>query len=296
MQSKKNILMVVNPISGDLDKLEFVEAATLYCKNKKFELKIFYTTEKDDRKEIRRLYEENKPERVIIVGGDGTIKLVADALQNSDVIFGILPAGSANGLTVDLNFSKILSENILVAFENDFIQIDMVCINGHKSLHLSDLGLNAELIKNYENSKIRGKIGYILQSITTLSGEELPFNAVIKTAEDTFEVNSKMIVIANSKKYGTGVVINPLGLLNDGKFEIVVLKNLNLILFSKIVMGNMPLDSDEDVMIISTSSATITTDVPIHFQIDGEYYGMTKSLEIEILEKNFKVAVPTAEV
>ena len=288
--------MVVNPISGDLDKLEFVEAATLYCKNKKFELKIFYTTEKDDRKEIRRLYEENKPERVIIVGGDGTIKLVADALQNSDVIFGILPAGSANGLTVDLNFSKILSENILVAFENDFIQIDMVCINGHKSLHLSDLGLNAELIKNYENSKIRGKIGYILQSITTLSGEELPFNAVIKTAEDTFEVNSKMIVIANSKKYGTGVVINPLGLLNDGKFEIVVLKNLNLILFSKIVMGNMPLDSDEDVMIISTSSATITTDVPIHFQIDGEYYGMTKSLEIEILEKNFKVAVPTAEV
>ena len=296
MQSKKNILMVVNPISGDLDKLEYVEAATLYCKNKKFELKIFYTTEKDDRKEIRRLYEENKPERVIIVGGDGTIKLVADALQNSDVIFGILPAGSANGLTVDLNFSKILSENILVAFENDFIQIDMVCINGHKSLHLSDLGLNAELIKNYENSKIRGKIGYILQSITTLSGEELPFNAVIKTAEDTFEVNSKMIVIANSKKYGTGVVINPLGLLNDGKFEIVVLKNLNLILFSKIVMGNMPLDSDEDVMIISTSSATITTDVPIHFQIDGEYYGMTKSLEIEILEKNFKVAVPTAEV
>ena len=295
MQSKKNILMVVNPISGDLDKLEFVEAATLYCKNKKFELKIFYTTEKDDRKEIRRLYEENKPERVIIVGGDGTIKLVADALQNSDVIFGILPAGSANGLTVDLNFSKILSENILVAFENDFIQIDMVCINGHKSLHLSDLGLNAELIKNYENSKIRGKIGYILQSITTLSGEELPFNAVIKTAEDTFEVNSKMIVIANSKKYGTGVVINPLGLLNDGKFEIVVLKNLNLILFSKIVMGNMPLDSDEDVMIISTSSATITTDVPIHFQIDGEYYGMTKSLEIEILEKNFKVAVPTSE-
>ena len=296
MQSKKNILMVVNPISGDLDKLEYVEAATLYCKNKKFELKIFYTTEKDDRKEIRRLYEENKPERVIIVGGDGTIKLVADALQNSDVIFGILPAGSANGLTVDLNFSKILSENILVAFENDFIQIDMVCINGHKSLHLSDLGLNAELIKNYENSNIRGKIGYILQSITTLSGEELPFNAVIKTAEDTFEVNSKMIVIANSKKYGTGVVINPLGLLNDGKFEIVVLKNLNLILFSKIVMGNMPLDSDEDVMIISTSSATITTDVPIHFQIDGEYYGMTKSLEIEILEKNFKVAVPTAEV
>jgi hypothetical protein len=28
-----------------------------------------------------------------------------------------------------------------------------------------------------------------------------------------------MIVIANSKKYGTGV--NPLGIMNDGKFELV---------------------------------------------------------------------------
>lgn len=293
MQSEKNVLIVVNPISGDLDKEEFVQAAELYCKVKGLNLETFYTTDKDDRKEISRLYQKFQPQRVIIVGGDGSIKLVADALQNVDVIFGILPAGSANGLSVDLNFSKILSDNIIIAFENEPIEIDMVCINGHKSLHLSDLGLNAELIKNYQSSTIRGKMGYILQSINTLTDEELPFNAVIKTPEGVTKVNSKMIVIANSQKYGTGVVINPIGHLNDGKFEIVILKNLNLILFSKIVMGNMPLGSHEDVIIISTSAATITTDVPIHFQIDGEYYGLVKSLDIKILKKNFKLAVPT---
>jgi hypothetical protein len=35
-----------------------------------------------------------------------------------------------------------------------------------------------------------------------------------------------MIVIANLKKYGTGVIINPSGIMNDGKFELVVLKIL----------------------------------------------------------------------
>ena len=288
--------MVVNPISGDLDKEEIVEAATLYCKENNLKLDIFYTTAGDDRNELNRLYQKFLPQRIIIVGGDGSIKLVADALQNVDVIFGILPAGSANGLSVDLNFSKTLEDNIIVAFENEPIEIDMVCINGHKSLHLSDLGLNAELIKNYQNSGIRGKVGYILQTLHTLIDEELPFNAVIKTPEGITEVNSKMIVIANSQKYGTGVVINPIGRLNDGKFEIVILKNLNFILFSKIVMGNMTFGSDEDVMIISTSEAKISTDVPIHFQIDGEYYGLVNALDIKILKNNFKLAVPTHQL
>ena len=268
MQSEKNILMVVNPISGDLDKTEFVEAVTLYCKINKLLLKTFFTTSNDDAKEINRIYKKYKPQRVIIVGGDGTIKFVADILQSEDVIFGIIPAGSANGLSVDLNFSKVLEDNITTAFENDPIEIDMICINGQKSLHLSAIGLNADLIKNYQNSGVRGKVGYILQTINTLADEELPFNAVITTPEGVTKVNSKMVVIANSQKYGTGVVINPIGLLNDGKFEIVILKNLNLILFSKILFGNMPLGNEEDVTIISTSSAKIETDVPVHFQID----------------------------
>lgn len=293
MKSKNTILMVVNPISGDLDKSESIEAVKDYCEINNLSLATFFTTGEDDMAEIRKLYNTHKPERVIIVGGDGTIKLVADILQNEDVIFGIIPAGSANGLSVDLDFSKVLEDNIITAFEADPIQIDMVCINGQKSLHLSDIGLNAELIKNYENSGVRGKMGYVLQSINTLTDQELPFNAIIKTADDVVEVNSKMIVVANSQKYGTGIVINPIGHLNDGEFEIVIIKNLNFVVFSKIVLGNMPLESEDDVIIISTSSATIETDVPVHFQIDGEYLGLTKSLEIKILEKNFKLAVPS---
>jgi diacylglycerol kinase family enzyme len=100
-----------------------------------------------------------------------------------------------------------------------------------------------------------------------------------------------MVVIANAKKYGTGVVINPDGVINDGKFELVILKNLDLVVFVKIITGNLPLNSD-DIEIISTDKATITTSLPVSFQIDGEYCGEQTQLDIQILPKQMKIAVP----
>jgi diacylglycerol kinase family enzyme len=51
----------------------------------------------------------------LLAGGDGTIKMVAEAMENYDVIIGILPAGSANGLAVDLNLPTTI-ENLEIVF------------------------------------------------------------------------------------------------------------------------------------------------------------------------------------
>jgi len=129
-----------------------------------------------------------------------------------------------------------------------------------------------------------------LQVITTLTELEEPFSAKIEANNETVECVARMIVIANSKKYGTGVTINPDGIMNDGKFEIVILKNLDLLVFGKIITGNIPLNS-EDVEIISTDKAIITTAIPVSFQIDGEYIGQETQLDIQILPAQMKVAI-----
>ena len=288
---KKNIIFVVNPISGDVDKTQYIEATKLFAEAENLEFILFETTGKNDIAKIKSLYNLHLPERIIVAGGDGTIKMVAEALEKQDVILGILPAGSSNGLSVDLNLPATLEENLKIAFHNNYMEMDMVCINGKKSLHLSDLGLNADLVKNYENSDIRGKLGYALQTFTTLTEMEEPFSATIIANNQTIECVARMIVIANSQKYGTGVIINPNGVMNDGKFELVILKNLDLITFGKIVTGNMPIDS-ENIEIISTDKAIIKTNSPVSFQIDGEYCGPETQLDIMILPKQMKVAIP----
>jgi diacylglycerol kinase (ATP) len=288
---KKNVLFVVNPVSGDLDKSQLIEAVAFFATHQNFHFELYETTGGDDRAEVRKRYEKFTPERIIVAGGDGTIKMVAEAVEQYDVILGILPAGSANGLSVDLNLPQALEENLQIAFGNHFMEMDMICINGKKSLHLSDLGLNADLVKNYENSDTRGMWGYALQAFTTLKDLDEPFTVTIDANGKTTESLARMVVIANSQKYGTGVTINPNGKMDDGKFELVILKNLDLMIFGQIITGNMPIDP-ETIEIISTDRATIKTNVPVSFQIDGEYCGAETELEIRILEKRMKIAVP----
>jgi diacylglycerol kinase family enzyme len=190
---EKNILFVVNPISGDVDKAEMTAAVAQFADKENKNLVIYETNGRDDIAKIKALYKTHLPERIVIAGGDGTIKMVAEAMENVDVILGILPAGSANGLSVDLNLPTTIDENLSIAFRNNYMEVDMVRINGKNSLHLSDIGLNADLVKNYENSETRGMWGYALQAYTTLKEANEPFHATITANNEIVETMARMI-------------------------------------------------------------------------------------------------------
>lgn len=172
---EKNVVMVVNPISGGLNKVDLIDQVSHYATYLKLNLYCFETTGDNDLQNLRDYYALYNPERVIIAGGDGTIKLVVEALEQYDVIFGILPVGSSNGLATDLGLIKSSEENIAIAFQDHIVAIDFITINDKMCIHLSDLGLNAKLIMNYEKSAIRGKMGYALQVFNTLLQAEKTF-------------------------------------------------------------------------------------------------------------------------
>ncbi len=286
------MLLVSNPVSGGVDKFEFIDAVVNFAAQKKQLLIQYETSGNKDISKIKALYKKYTPDRILIIGGDGTLKMVAEAIANQDVILGLLPAGSSNGLAVEMDLMKTFEENLEIAFQNNFTELDLITINGKKCIHLSDLGVNAKLVENYEKSDTRGRWGYLLQIVNTLIDLGTPFLATIKANNQTYKTQARMIVIANSKKYGTGVTINPNGVMDDGKFELVILKNLDLIVFGKIITGNIPVDS-EDVEIISTAKATIKTNFPVNFQIDGEYCGLENHLKIKMSTQKIKIAIPS---
>jgi diacylglycerol kinase (ATP) len=293
MNSNKKYILVVNPISGGIDKCDIIESARKFASEGSINLTVYETTGKDDELKITNLFKLHHFERAIVAGGDGTIKLVAEALEDQDIIYGILPSGSANGLAKDLNLPDGLEENLQIAFYETAKAIDIISINGMKCLHLSDIGLNANLIKNYEEGSIRGKLGYAFHTIKTLAENVEPLQATIEYDQKRFETEANVIIIANSQKYGTGVVINPNGKINDGKFEIVVFRNLDWLMVGKILLGNMPIEG-ADIEIFSTQKARISTSTPVDFQIDGEYCEQITELDIQILPHRIKIAVPKA--
>ncbi|KAA0991637.1 diacylglycerol/lipid kinase family protein [Dyadobacter aurulentus] len=290
MFPERKVLLVVNPISGDVNKDVIFERVIEKTGQEGYDLRIYTTTGERDLDILMEMITTIRPERILVAGGDGTISLVAQAAFGLDTIMGIIPAGSANGLSVDFGLSGSIDQAIEVAFGDNVMHMDAVSINGDISLHLSDLGLNALLVKNYENSETRGKLGYAREMLKTLSEHE-NFLAKITAGGEVIETDALIVIIANAQKYGTGVTINPAGDMADGLFELVIAKKLDFIETAKILAGNT--DFNPEIMtVISVKDAVIECiDKEAHFQIDGEYKGMVKKVEAHILEKYIKVAI-----
>lgn len=293
MKPKNSILLVVNPISGDCDKEIIVNLVRSEVLNKQFHLEIYNTTGKEDEAAISQIIKNTNPSRILVAGGDGTISLVANCIHGKDVILGIIPAGSANGMAVNIGLPVQLQEQVDVALSENILRIDTVFIDGRLCLHIADLGINAELIKNYESSGIRGKLGYFLQSIPTIFNSDSPYEFSIETEAGIITESGVLVAIANANKFGTGANINPQGKINDGKFEVLVFKSLDFIEILKTAQDN-PEMSPEFVKIISTNKAKITSKTEVPFQIDGEFVGKTDSIKVVIERESLSLAVPKA--
>ncbi len=285
------VLMVVNPISGGRDKTDIIQEVRKQVKENNLDLKIYSTTGRGDFEALSSLIQDYAPHRILSVGGDGTIKLIAELLKDASIPIGILPAGSANGMAENLNLYGSNSHLVSVSLGNKFKILDSILINNELCLHISDIGLNAALIKNYHEGNIRGKLGYIIQSIPTLMKSDFPFQFEIEVDGKKISRQAVLIAIANARKYGTGAKINPNGRYDDGRFEILIFKEFNIPQILETFRENVELEEDF-LEIISAVEARIHSEKEIPFQIDGEYRGDIKDVTARIAPNKIRIAIP----
>src|SRR5690606_19045591 len=117
---------------------------------KGYHLEVYKTTGNNDKAAIEAIVKKRKPNRVLVAGGDGTISTVAECLLGTDSCLGIIPAGSANGIAVNLGLPDTVPEQIAIALSTCTLKVDVLYINKNLCLHIADLGINAELIQKYE--------------------------------------------------------------------------------------------------------------------------------------------------
>lgn len=292
MEENKPILFIVNPIAGNLNKDQLIIQVKKNIAKTGSECELYKTCGDEDAAKISSLISKITPSRIIVAGGDGTIKMTAEILADFDLPLGIIPAGSANGLAFNLGLTILpLSRQIEIALGNHFKQIDILDINGEYCLHLSDFGVNAELIKSYHFSNIRGKFGYLLHSIPTLIRSKYPFEFEINTENASFKKKGILLAFANFGKYGTGANINPRGKPDDGVFEIIIFKEFDIFEIFKTLRNEDDLDP-EFAEIIQATHAKVRCNTPVAFQIDGEYIGEKEEIEVNIIPKKLKIATP----
>jgi diacylglycerol kinase (ATP) len=288
--TKLNILFILNPVSGGKKKIDWENIIVDFFKSKDCTIEFFILSGKNDSDSIAHWIKKWAPHKVVAVGGDGTITLVAKELLHTQIPLGILRGGSANGMATELKIPTDPVTALETILDGREQSCDVIKINDSEiSLHLSDLGLNARLVKYYDKSSIRGMWSYARLLIKILVEGKL-MQATIKTDDLEIKAPAYMIVLANASKYGTGAVINPEGLIHDGKFELVIVRKISLGALIKMFVSTRPFNPQK-VEIFQTTKAEITVKRKIHFQVDGEYKGKVNRVTAEIIPSALNIIV-----
>lgn len=294
LNNPQKILFVINPISGDIDKNDLKEKIKTFSEDQHFAFEIHYTKGKNDQQLITESIQNYAPDKVVAVGGDGTCNLLAKILMNRNIPMGIIPLGSANGLAKELEIPQNLDEALKTIIADKTKAIDLLIINQkHVSLHLADIGINAQVVKRFERDHIRGFVGYAKHFAQELIAAKplkikliLDGRKIIKTAY--------MVVIANATKYGTGAIINPKGSISDGKFEIILIRPYSVWhLFQMVIpFFTRKIHELDYIKSFSGQKATIQNYGRKELQIDGELIGRLKEINVEINPQALEILIP----
>lgn len=292
MQEVRKILFVINPISGGKTKTDWDAAIHTFFKDRAEQLEFYVETGKDDKMAIQQAIEAYGPHTVVAVGGDGTVKLVAEIIKESTIRLGIIPGGSANGLAKELGIPDEPAAAIDVLVNGAEKKLDGIRINEEVlCFHLSDVGLNALLVKYFEQSDTRGMWGYGRSLFKMLWNKRL-MRVTIKTDTETLKRKAYMVALANAEKYGTGAVINPHGDVGDGMFEVVVVRTLHIAEIFKAVTAHRNFNP-KNIEIIRTKEVWLRFQQKAPFQVDGEYSGRVAELHARVQPGLVTVLIPS---
>jgi YegS/Rv2252/BmrU family lipid kinase len=284
----EHYLFVLNPISGNTDKIQLVELIAQFCFKYRKEYTLLYTKGENDENIISGKLKVLQPKRVIACGGDGTINLIAKLLIKSDIPLGIIPAGSANGLAAELNIPTNYEQALKLCFEGSPKPIDALRINKtNYSFHLSDFGFNASMIKTFEESEERGMLAYAKAFFKSLKEKDsIASHYSIKANGEKRTFEADMVVIANAARYGTGAVVSPYSKLNDGMFEVVIFKPIPLNALVNLTFAAFmgTIENSPYIEIIRTDKVKIKAEKPQMFQLDGQLIGELNKVKVTLIK------------
>ncbi|MBL7762593.1 MAG: YegS/Rv2252/BmrU family lipid kinase [Chitinophagaceae bacterium] len=283
------LLFIINPGSGN-NKTDWKQEIQTYFQQSSFIIELFELSQAYNTSKLKDTILKAKPDRVIAVGGDGTLKLVAESTEGMNLPIGLLPAGSANGMANELGIPVIPAEAMDIIAKGSTRKIHLTEINNEKCIHLSDIGFNAFVVKKFESEKRRGMWGYVKAAWKVLWAHNR-LKVRIKADNKLIQREAAMVVIANATKYGTGVVINPAGKLDDDLFEIVIIKKISFKEIFKMRFTHSSFDTSKTEL-FQASSLEIHSRRKAHFQVDGEYMGKTNKIHARILPAALEIIAP----
>ena len=280
----KNVLVLQNFKAGRKQAIKYKKQVLKFLLKKNVSYKFCSIEELDN-------LNMNYFDTILVMGGDGTINKVLPYLKDSEKVLGIIPCGTANLLAYSLGINNI--PKALKVIENQGVsKLDLIDINGNLSILRLGIGYDADIICKTPQS-VKNKFGYFSYFVAgilfALRLKLKEYKLKISDEEKIFKTSC--IIIANaSNMYRNLVTIGKNSTLEDGLFDIFILKTQNPIIyfieFLKIILNIK--QSNRFVEYLKSDLLKIENNYCIA-HIDGEKIKFNKDILVKILSNKIKI-------
>ncbi|QHC64083.1 diacylglycerol kinase [Rathayibacter festucae] len=266
---------------------------------------------------------EQGVDMVIAAGGDGTVRVVAEALQDSKASLALLPSGTGNLLARNLNLTLDDVDNALtVAFSGEDRAIDIGVIDietskgrdRHSYVVMAGLGIDAKMLANTDDDlkKRAGWLAYVdALRKALLDKNQLEFRYSLNGAK-TRKVRAHTIIVGNCGALPANILLLPDAAVDDGEFDIVLLRPEGFfgwvqIIFKVVwengvlrrsgVVGTKLMGLTKEVSAlryVKGHELVVRLEKPQEIELDGDPFGTTSAFRTWIEPGGLTVRVPAA--
>jgi YegS/Rv2252/BmrU family lipid kinase len=235
---------------------------------------------------------------VIAWGGDGTVNEVAAALVDSRVALGIVPAGSGNGLALELGLPRRSEDALAVALEGAERRIDVGELNGRPFFNCAGVGFDAYVAETFaaSSSHVRGLASYVKATVRALARYEASTYRIEANGVAATESRALLISVANTRQWGNGALIAPGAVMDDDRLDLVIIPPRHPVVLAvnmwRLFAGSIA--SWPCVVTRQVRAATITATPPAPVHMDGEPLGRLSTIRIQVMRAALRVRVPAS--
>ncbi|WP_191556485.1 diacylglycerol kinase [Metabacillus idriensis] len=216
---------------------------------------------------------------VIAAGGDGTVNEVVNGLADLEERpqLGVIPVGTTNDFARAIGIPR---DNILTAVDSilagEARAIDIGRVNGHYFVNIAGGGRLTEL--TYEvPSKLKtvlGQLAYYLKGIEMLPSIR-PAEVEIEYDGKLFKGEIMLFLVSLTNSVGGFEKLAPDSKLNDGMFDLLILKKANLADFIRVASLALRGEhiSDSNIIYTTANRVKVTSAQKMQLNLDGEYGG-----------------------
>ncbi|WP_106494662.1 diacylglycerol kinase [Lentibacillus sp. Marseille-P4043] len=292
----KRARIIYNPTSGrEAFKKELANVLERF-EIAGYETSAHATTCEGDATEAAKIAVERRYDVVVAAGGDGTINEVVNGLAEQDFRpkLGIIPVGTTNDFARALSIPRNIMKAVDIILDDHSMPLDIGKVNEHYFINIAGGGKLTEL--TYEvPSKLKtmlGQLAYYMKGIEMLPSLK-PTSVRIEYDGEVLEDDIMLFLISNTNSIGGFEKLAPTAKLDDGYFDVIILKKTNLAEFihiATLALRGVHLDH-KNVIYTKAKHIKVETAEKMQLNIDGEFGGLLPG-EFANLKQHVELFVP----